>query len=79
MRLADSHCHLDRLDLSMYDGQLDLALQAARDVAVSAFLAVAVDLSLDWLVKSIDEGVFKAENLAALAGWLQLELAAKVD
>ena len=42
-------------------------------------LAVAVDLSLDWLVKSIDEGVFKAENLAALAGWLQLELAAKVD
>ncbi len=40
----DSHCHLNRLDLTAYDGSVDLALAAARQVHVSAFLAVAVDL-----------------------------------
>src|ERR1700712_1478974 len=29
--LVDSHCHLDRLDLSAHDGSLDNALQAARE------------------------------------------------
>ncbi|RYY78253.1 MAG: TatD family deoxyribonuclease [Moraxellaceae bacterium] len=40
----DSHCHLNRLDLSRYEGDLNHALQAARDAGVSRFLAVAVDL-----------------------------------
>lgn len=40
----DSHCHLNRLDLSRYDGDLNRALQAAREAGVSRFLAVAVDL-----------------------------------
>lgn len=41
---TDSHCHLNRLDLSRYNGELDAALQAARKAGVSRFLAVAVDL-----------------------------------
>lgn len=41
--LVDSHCHLDRLDLTAYDGQLSLALQAANALGVKHFLCVAVD------------------------------------
>jgi len=40
----DSHCHLNRLDLTPYDGSLDRALDAARAAGVSRFLAVSVDL-----------------------------------
>ncbi|XID75904.1 TatD family hydrolase [Alkanindiges sp. WGS2144] len=40
----DSHCHLNRLDLTPYEGDLNRALQAARDAGVGRFLAVAVDL-----------------------------------
>lgn len=41
----DSHCHLNRLDLTAYQGQLSLALQAARNQQVSHFLCVAVELN----------------------------------
>ncbi len=41
---VDSHCHLNRLNLKHHDDSLDHALQSARDVGVSRFLAVAVDL-----------------------------------
>lgn len=41
---VDSHCHLNRLNLKHHADRLDKALQAARDVGVSRFLAVAVDL-----------------------------------
>ena len=41
---TDSHCHLNRLDLTPYDGSLNNALQAAREAGVTRFLAVAVDL-----------------------------------
>lgn len=41
---TDSHCHLDRLDLTPYGGDLSLALDRARQAGVSRFLAVAVDL-----------------------------------
>ena len=41
---TDSHCHLNRLDLTSYQDDLNLALQAARDAGVTRFLAVAVDL-----------------------------------
>jgi len=40
----DSHCHLDRLDLQAYQGDLSLALQAAREQGVSHFLTVSVEL-----------------------------------
>lgn len=41
--LIDSHCHLDRLDLTPFNNDLAQALQAARDNDVSAFLCVAID------------------------------------
>ena len=40
--LVDSHCHLDRLDLSAHDGSLDAALQAARSCGVGHFLCIGV-------------------------------------
>ena len=40
--LIDSHCHLDRLDLSAHDGSLDAALQAARARGVGHFLCIGV-------------------------------------
>jgi len=40
----DSHCHLNRLDLSRHAGGVDQALAVARQAQVSAFLAVSVDL-----------------------------------
>ena len=41
---VDSHCHLDRLELKNYDGNLAAALDAARAEGVSHFLTVSVDL-----------------------------------
>jgi TatD DNase family protein len=41
---VDSHCHLDRLDLAPWDGELDGALQAAAEQGVGHFLCVAIDL-----------------------------------
>ncbi|WP_192036644.1 TatD family hydrolase [Halomonas sp. YLGW01] len=41
---VDSHCHLDRLDLSAHDGDLNAALEAARARHVRQFLAIAVTL-----------------------------------
>jgi len=42
--LIDSHCHLDRLDLGKYDGDLAAALQHARDNGVERLLCVSIDL-----------------------------------
>lgn len=43
--LADSHCHLDRLDLAPYGGELGKAIAAARDVGVNHMLCVAISLA----------------------------------
>jgi len=42
--LVDSHCHLDRLDLTPFDGQLENALQAASEQGVGHMLCVCIDL-----------------------------------
>ena len=42
--LADSHCHLDRLDLSAREGGLDAVIADAKARGVSHLLTVAVDL-----------------------------------
>jgi TatD DNase family protein len=42
--LVDSHCHLNLLDLTPYDGQLENVLAAAQAQGVSKFLCVCVDL-----------------------------------
>ena len=40
----DSHCHLDRLNLSLYDDNLANVVQAAKDVNVDKLLCVSVTL-----------------------------------
>lgn len=42
--IVDSHCHLDCLDLTKYDGDLEGALQTAKDNGVEHFLCVCIDL-----------------------------------
>jgi TatD DNase family protein len=41
--LVDSHCHLDRIDLSPYEGDLGAALQAARARGVTRMLCIGID------------------------------------
>ncbi len=40
----DSHCHLDRIDLTPYDGCLEKAVDAARERGVSEMLCIGIDL-----------------------------------
>lgn len=40
----DSHCHLDRLNLSLYNNQLENVIQNASDVMVNKILCVSVTL-----------------------------------
>jgi len=42
--LVDTHCHLDRLDLSQVDGRLNDVLAAAREQDVGHFLCVSINL-----------------------------------
>lgn len=44
MTLVDSHCHLDRLDLTPYQGDLAQALAHARLHGVSHCLCVSIDM-----------------------------------
>lgn len=41
---VDTHCHLTMLNLEPYAGNLDAALQQARDAGVSKFMGISVDL-----------------------------------
>ena len=42
--LIDSHCHLDRLDLAPFGGELANALAFAEERGVERFLCVAIDM-----------------------------------
>ncbi|MEX1034130.1 MAG: TatD family hydrolase [Cellvibrionaceae bacterium] len=42
--LIDSHCHLDRLRLDKYDGQLSAAISMARERGVRGMLCVGISL-----------------------------------
>ena len=44
MFLVDSHCHLDRLDLTPYNGKLEGALENAREHGVGHMLCVCINL-----------------------------------
>lgn len=41
---TDTHCHLNLLDLTAYQGDLDQALTAARQANVTKFMAISVNL-----------------------------------
>lgn len=53
--LIDSHCHLDRLDLTAHGGSLDAALEAARAAGVGHFLCIGVSADNAATVKSLAE------------------------
>ncbi|MFA5679268.1 MAG: TatD family hydrolase [Pseudomonas sp.] len=53
--LIDSHCHLDRLDLTAHCGSLDNALDAARARGVGKFLCIGVDAANAPVVKQLAE------------------------
>lgn len=53
--LVDSHCHLDRLDLSAHAGSLDAALDAARQAGVGHFLCIGVNAANAAAVKGLSE------------------------
>jgi len=66
----DSHCHLDRLDLTPYQGELLQALQAARDAGVHHFLCVSIDFSN---VQSVLDIALQFEDVDASVGVHPLE------
>ena len=54
--LIDSHCHLDRLDLSGFDHSLDNLLAEARSKGVGGFLAVGIDLASSQTLIDLAQG-----------------------
>ncbi len=42
--LVDSHCHLDRVDLTPYDNDFDAMLKATAEAGVGHMLCVSIDL-----------------------------------
>lgn len=42
--LVDSHCHLDRVDLTPYDGEFSRLMAASREAGVARMLCVSIDL-----------------------------------
>ncbi len=44
MKVIDSHCHLDRVDLSAFGGSIERLLAHAKTLSVEEFLCVCVDL-----------------------------------
>lgn len=44
MFLVDSHCHLDRLDLTPYDNDLSNALNYAKELGVGHMLCVSINM-----------------------------------
>jgi TatD DNase family protein len=63
--LVDSHCHLDRLDLSPYQDNLEGALKAALENGVGKFLCVCIDIENYPNITSIAE---KHDNIYLSVG-----------
>lgn len=53
--LVDSHCHLNMLDLSEFDGKLENVIEAAKNAGVEHFLCVAVQLDDHKTLREIAE------------------------
>lgn len=79
--LVDSHCHLDRLKLDKYDGQLEQALEAARANGVGKMLCVGISVdnreAVTQLAETFDDvvasvGVHPLDVEAGLASHDQL-------
>lgn len=44
MKIIDSHCHLDRVDLSAFGGSMESLLEHAKTLSVEEFLCVCINL-----------------------------------
>jgi TatD DNase family protein len=44
MKIIDSHCHIDRVDLEQFGGSMESMLAHAKDLSVEEFLCVCIDL-----------------------------------
>ena len=44
MKIIDSHCHIDRVDLDQFGGSMESMLAHAKDLSVEEFLCVCIDL-----------------------------------
>lgn len=62
---VDSHCHLDRLDLSSYQQQLDGAIDAAHARGISHLLNISIDMNN---VEDVITIAQKYENVFASVG-----------
>src|SRR5580700_4675957 len=65
MQFVDSHCHLNMLDLTAYQGDLGALIEQAKSVGVKHFLCVGVDLEHAQEVLDIAE---RFDNVSASAG-----------
>jgi TatD DNase family protein len=63
--IVDSHCHLDRLALEKYDGQLGPAIQAALDRGIQRLLCVGISVNNRKQVVEIAE---KFDSVVASVG-----------
>lgn len=63
--LVDSHCHLDRLKLDRFDGDLDAVLDLARSRGVGKFLCVGISLDN---VDSVVEIAQKNDDIVCSVG-----------
>lgn len=63
--IVDSHCHLDQLDLTPYDGDLSQVLAQAKELGVEYFLNVCIDLNNFPAVLEIAK---QYENISASLG-----------
>ncbi|MFT5574742.1 MAG: TatD DNase family protein [Bermanella sp.] len=76
MLLTDSHCHLDRLDLSPYDGDLAAAVAAARERGVARMLCIGIDRSN---APTVIEIARRFEGIYASVGIHPLDIADQVE
>ncbi|TEU21842.1 MAG: TatD family deoxyribonuclease [Gammaproteobacteria bacterium] len=44
MKIIDSHCHIDRVDLDQFGGSMESMLAHAKELSVEEFLCVCIDL-----------------------------------
>lgn len=44
MHIIDSHCHIDRVDLSKFGGSIESMLEQAKDLEVKQFLCISINL-----------------------------------
>lgn len=85
---VDSHCHLDRLDLTPYQGHLGRAIKAAEDRGVDRMLCVGIDMANAEKVVAIAQshenvyasvGIHPMDVERQLVDWEVLERLTKVD